>query len=169
MRGSLLCLIFLLLTLLWHISRKWHCDMKTSWTLKWTILFLFFVLRSIVLHTAAVQRKIRTQHIMIWIIFYYIRTLVSHLICDCTYVCVRMSVWTWVVRHNCNIAVCVGGWRTSITTTKSVQRCRDLSSKNRKPVYPFTYNSLNSCECVCLHAQDCVLGVKEAKLCCSLA
>lgn len=42
-----------------------------------------------------------------------------------------MSVQTWVGGHKCELAdtllVCVGGWITSITTTKSVQSVRGLA------------------------------------------
>lgn len=66
--------------------------------------------------------------------YYYIWTLVFFVIAC---VSVWTSVWMWVVRHKCKLADILecAGVETSTTTTKSVQRCRDLSSKKNRPVH----------------------------------
>lgn len=138
----------------------------------------FSWVRCLLLHTARCSqwcsRKLPTQLAhqgTAWDYYHYIWTLCSHLLCDCVYVCVCMSVWTWVGGHKCELAdtLCVGGWITSITTTKSVQSVRDLvlSAKEQTSLsavfWPKTHSAHVSV-CVCVYVRKTVrLHLKEAK------
>lgn len=69
-----------------HTPYLWH-EYKLNTKMDIIIFFCVCVLRSVVLHAAAVQWKIRTQHIRMWIILYYIWTLVSCYVVACMSVC----------------------------------------------------------------------------------
>lgn len=114
-----------------------------------------FCVQCLVLHTACCSqwciRKLPTQLAhqgTAWDYYYYIWTLCSHLLCDCMFVCVCLRVWTWVGGHKCELAgtLCVGGWKTSITT-KSVQYITDLVIPAKEVCIYIPYFNLKLCEC----------------------